>query len=68
MSLQVYEPASFEFVSCESMSCLPKTLRIVSCDVTIMRVVSYESTRILESLAGCRTMVIFAVFCKIGTA
>ena len=22
--------------------------------------------RILQSLAGCRTMVIFAVFCKIG--
>ena len=31
--------------------------RILNCNVW---------PRILESLAGCRTMIIFAVFCKIG--
>ena len=28
--------------------------------------VTYGLPRILESLAGCRTMFLFAVFCKIG--
>ena len=52
----------------EKVDLISLKLDVDKLDIADLQTVSHDiiKTRIYESLAGCRTMVIFAVCCKIG--